>query len=189
MMWNFLVSGLLVGATVVLFDGDPAWPRPGALWDVVAETRTSFAGMGAAYLVAGERVALEPTAQADLSALRVVGSTGSPLPAAAARWVYRAVGADLALASISGGTDVCTAFVGWSPLHPVWAGEISCRWLGAKVEVFDDDGHPVVGSEGELVVTAPMPSMPVGFWGDPDGARLRSSISPATRGCGRTGTG
>ncbi len=175
MMWNYFVSGLLVGATVVLFDGDPGWPRPGALWDLISETGTTFAGMGAGYLVAGDKAGLEPGASTDLSALRAVGSTGSPLPAAAARWVYRAVGDDLTLASISGGTDVCTAFVGWSPLHPVWAGEISCRCLGARIEVFDDDGHPVVGEEGELVVTAPMPSMPVGFWNDDDGERYRES--------------
>jgi acetoacetyl-CoA synthetase len=175
MMWNFLVSGLAVGATVVLFDGDPAWPRPGALWDVMADTGTTFAGMGAGYLVAGDKAGLIPARMADLSALRGVGSTGSPLPASAARWVYRAVGGDLALASISGGTDVCTAVVGWSPLHPVWAGEISCRCLGAAVEVFDDAGRAVVGEEGELVLTAPMPSMPVRFWGDADGRRYRES--------------
>ncbi|HLI23827.1 MAG TPA: acetoacetate--CoA ligase, partial [Acidimicrobiales bacterium] len=175
MMWNYLVSGLLVGATVVTFDGDPNWPEAGSLWEVISGTGTNFAGMGAGYLVAGDKGGWRPGQRHDLSALNGVGSTGSPLPASAARWFYREVGGDRALASVSGGTDVCTAFVGWSPLHPVWAGEISCRCLGAAVEAFDDGGRPVVGEEGELVLTAPLPSMPVGFWGDEDGQRYRAS--------------
>jgi acetoacetyl-CoA synthetase len=175
MMWNYLVSGLLVGSTVVTFDGDPNWPRPGSLWGVVSETATNFAGMGAGYLVAGDKGQWRPGQEHDLGALSGVGSTGSPLPASAARWFYREVGGDRALASVSGGTDVCTAFVGWSPLHPVWAGEISCRCLGAAVDAFDDNGRPVMGEEGELVLTAPLPSMPVGFWGDESGERYRAS--------------
>jgi acetoacetyl-CoA synthetase len=106
--------------------------------------------------------------------VKTLGSTGSPLPASVAEWVYGSVSDDVLLASFSGGTDVCTGFVGASPLHPVWAGEISCRCLGARVDVFDDEGHPVVGQEGELVLTGPMPSMPVGFWAD-DGSRYRSA--------------
>jgi acetoacetyl-CoA synthetase len=175
MMWNYLISALLVGSTAVLFDGDPNFPEPGALWGVMAETETTFGGMGAGYLVAGDKGGWRPGRDWDLAALSGVGSTGSPLPASAARWFYDAVGGDRALASVSGGTDVCTAFVGWSPLHPVWAGEISCRCLGAKVECFDDDGRPLVGEEGELVITAPLPSMPVGFWGDESGERYRAS--------------
>jgi acetoacetyl-CoA synthetase len=174
MMWNFCVSGLLAGSAVVLFDGDPNWPVPGYLWELFQSTGTTCAGLGAGYLMASLKAALCPSAHYDLSSLKTLGSTGSPLPAAAAEWVYRAVSDDILLASFSGGTDVCTGFVGSSPLHPVWAGEISCRCLGARVEVFDDEGHPVVGREGELVLTAPLPSMPVRFWGD-DGSRYRSA--------------
>jgi acetoacetyl-CoA synthetase len=175
MMWNFCISGLLVGATVVCFDGDPAWPRPDALWGLMAETGTTCGGVGSGYLVAGMKAGLRPARDHPLRTLRTLGATGSPLPAAAARWVYEEVSGDVLLASFSGGTDVCTGFVGASPLHPVWAGEISCRCLGAAVEVFDDSGQPVTGQEGELVLTAPLPSMPVGFWGDKDGSRYRAA--------------
>jgi acetoacetyl-CoA synthetase len=175
MMWNFCVSGLLVGAAVVLFDGDPAWPSTGALWELMSSTEVTCAGVGSGYLVACAKAGLRPAAALDLKALRTLGATGSPLPGSAARWVYEEVGSDVMLASFSGGTDVCTGFVGPSPLHPVWAGEISCRCLGAAVEVFDDGGRPVVGEEGELVLTAPLPSMPVGFWGDRDGSRYRAA--------------
>lgn len=175
MMWDFCVSGLLVGAAVVLFDGDPAWPGPGALWELVSTTGTTCAGVSAGYLVACMKAGLCPGRTYDLSALRSLGSTGSPLPAQAARWAYQAVKCDMMLASFSGGTDVCTGIVGPSPMHPVWAGEISCRCLGARVEVFDEGGQPVVGQDGELVLTAPMPSMPVGFWGDEDGGRYRAA--------------
>jgi acetoacetyl-CoA synthetase len=175
MMWNFCVSGLLVGAAVVTFDGDPTWPIPDALWATMAETATTCGGVGAGYLVAGMKAGLRPRTRHDLTGMRTLGSTGSPLPAAAAAWVYDAVSSDVLLASISGGTDVCTAFVGGSPLHPVWAGEISCRCLGAAVEVVDDAGRSVVGEEGELVITAPLPSMPVGFWGDDDQSRYHAA--------------
>jgi acetoacetyl-CoA synthetase len=175
MMWNFCVSGLLVGAAVVTFDGDPSWPGPDALWALMAETRTTCGGVGAGYLVASMKARVRPGAVHDLGPLKTLGSTGSPLPAAAAEWVYQEVAGDLLLASFSGGTDVCTGFVGGSPIHPVWAGEISCRCLGAAVEVFDDDGRPVRNEEGELVLTAPLPSMPVGFWADPDGTRYRAA--------------
>jgi len=174
MMWNFCVSGLVAGSAIVLFDGDPGWPGTDALWELIASARVTCAGVGAGYLVAGMKAGLHPSALHDLSALKTIGATGSPLSAPAARWVYRDVSDDVLLASFSGGTDVCTGFVGASPLHPVWAGEISCRCLGAKVEVFDDTGHPVVGQEGELVLSAPLPSMPLGFWGD-DGTRYRSA--------------
>ncbi len=175
MMWNFCVSGLVTGSTVVLFDGDPAWPDPDGLFGLMASTGVTCGGVGAGYLVASMRAGLRPGDRHDLRALATLGSTGSPLPAAAARWVYEAVAGDLLLASFSGGTDVCTGFVGGSPLHPVWAGEISCRCLGAPVAVVDDAGRPVVGSEGELVLTGPMPSMPVGLWGDLDGTRYRAA--------------
>lgn len=174
MMWNFGVSGLVVGSSVVLFDGNPSWPDGDSLWELMASTATTCGGTGAGYLVASMKAGHRPGKDHDLARLATVGSTGSPLPAAAARWFYECVGDDMMLASFSGGTDVCTGFVGTSPLHPVWAGEISCRCLGAKVEVFDDRGRPVLNQEGELVVTAPLPSMPVGLWGD-DGTRYRST--------------
>jgi acetoacetyl-CoA synthetase len=175
MMWNYLVSGLLVGATPVLFDGDPGHPDLGALWRMAAAEGVTFFGTSAPFLLACRKAGVRPAAEGDLGALRAVGSTGAPLPAEGFEWVYDAVAPDILLTSISGGTDVCTAFVGGCPLVPVRAGEISCRYLGAKVEAYDDDGRPVVGRQGELVITAPMPSMPVGFWGDPDGARYRDA--------------
>jgi acetoacetyl-CoA synthetase len=174
MMWNFCISGLLVGAAVVLFDGDPVWPAGDGLWGVMAETATTCGGVGAGYLVSCSKAGVRPGLEHDLGALKTLGATGSPLPAAAAEWVYREVGKDLLLSSFSGGTDVCTGFVGGSPLHPVWPGEISCRCLGAAVDVFDEAGTPVIDEEGELVLTRPLPSMPVGFWGD-DGSRYRAT--------------
>lgn len=175
MMWNFCVSGLLVGATVVLYDGNPTWPTPERLWDFIADERVTCAGVGAAFLVTCLRNGLDPAGRVDLSHLATLGSTGSPLPAAGARWVYDHVGADLLLASFSGGTDVCSGFVGASPLHDVWPGEISCRCLGASVEAFDEHGHSVIDAEGEMVITAPMPSMPIGFLHDEGGERYRST--------------
>jgi acetoacetyl-CoA synthetase len=171
MMWNFLVSGLCVGSTIVLFDGDPGWPDLGALWHMAAETGTTVFGVSAPFLLSCRRAGLEPRRCGDLSALRSVGSTGAPLPEEGFDWVHEQL-PDVWLTSVSGGTDVCTGFVGGSPLVLVVSGEISCRYLGARVEAFDETGRSVVGEEGELVVTAPMPSMPVGFWGDPDGSRL-----------------
>jgi acetoacetyl-CoA synthetase len=175
MMWNYLVSGLLVGATSVLFDGDPGRPDLGALWRMAAEEGVTFFGTSAPFLLACRKAGIVPSAEADLGALRAVGSTGAPLPAEGFEWVYEAVKPDLLLSSISGGTDVCTAFVGGCPLVPVRAGEISCRYLGARVEAYDEAGRPLVGEQGELVITAPMPSMPVGFWGDEDGSRYRAA--------------
>jgi acetoacetyl-CoA synthetase len=170
MMWNYLVSGLLVGATVVLFDGDPAAPSLSTLWDLAAETGTTVFGASAPFLMACRKEGLEP----GRGALRWVGSTGAPLPADGFRWVHEAVG--VPVSSISGGTDVCTAFLGTSPLVPVRAGEISCRMLGCAVEAFRPDGTTCAPGElGELVITAPMPSMPVGFWGDDDGSRYRAA--------------
>lgn len=175
MMWNYLVSGLAAGAAIVLFDGDPGWPDLATLWRTAHETRTTWFGASAPYFLACEKEGIHPGAAVDLSALRGVGSTGAPLPAAGFRWIADHVGSHLPIASISGGTDVCTAFVGGAPTVPVWEGEISCRLLGAKVEAFDDNGRSVVGVQGVLVVTEPMPSMPVGFWGDDDGSRLRAA--------------
>jgi acetoacetyl-CoA synthetase len=174
MMWNYLVSGLLVGSTLVLFDGDPGHPDLGALWRMAGETGVSYFGTSAPFLMACRNAAVAPAGVADLPALRTVGSTGAPLPADGFRWVYEQLGEAVQLSSISGGTDVCTAFVGGSSLVPVRAGEISCRYLGAKVEAHDNAGRSLVGQEGELVITEPMPSMPVAFWGD-DGSRLRAA--------------
>jgi acetoacetyl-CoA synthetase len=175
MMWNYLVSGLLVDATIVLYDGSPGHPDLMALWQMADELGITCFGTSAPFLMACRKAGLAPGRQADLSALRSIGSTGAPLPADGFRYVYDAIGSDLQLASVSGGTDVCTAFVGASPLVPVWEGEISCRHLGCKVEAFDLEGRSLVGEEGELVITAPMPSMPVGFWNDPDGSRYRAA--------------
>jgi len=168
------VSGLLVGATPVLFDGDPGHPDLGALWRMAGDVGVTFFGTSAPFLLACRKAGIVPTEVADLSALRSVGSTGAPLPAEGFDWVYEAVGRDLLLSSVSGGTDVCTAFVGGCPLVPVRSGEISCRYLGAKVEAYVG-GRPVLNERGELVITAPMPSMPVAFWGDDDGSRYRAA--------------
>jgi acetoacetyl-CoA synthetase len=175
MMWNYLVAGLLVGATVVTFDGDPNADGPLTLWRVASELGVTWLGVGAPYLVACRRAGLRPGDEFDLSHLRSVGSTGAPLPVDEFHWVYDAVKPDVMLSSISGGTDICSAFVGGNPLTPVWAGEISCRYLGAAVEAFDESGRSVIDEQGELVVTAPMPSMPIGFLGDTDGSRYRAA--------------
>ncbi|MDG4789692.1 acetoacetate--CoA ligase [Micromonospora sp. WMMD1102] len=196
MMWNFLVSGPAVGAAIVLFDGNPAVraepgrpaePDLGTLWRLAAETRTSYFGTSAPFLLACRKAGLRPAESFDLSAVRGVGSTGAPLPAEGFRWVYDSVGAHLRLDSISGGTDVCTGFVGGVPLLPVVAGEITCRCLGARVEARSADGEPVLDQLGELVITAPMPSMPVGFWDDPDGSRYREAYFDVYPGVWRHG--
>jgi acetoacetyl-CoA synthetase len=175
MMWNYLVSGLLVGSTVVLFDGDPGHPDLLTLWRLASEAEVTVFGVGAPFLMNSRKAGLSPGTELDLSRLRSIGSTGAPLPPEGFVWVYDHVGRDLLLSSASGGTDVCTAFVAAAPLLPVRAGEIPGRCLGAKVEAFDPDGRSVVGERGELVLTAPMPSMPVGFWDDADGSRYRAA--------------
>ncbi len=187
MMWNYLVSGLLVDATIVLYDGSPAWPDLAALWRLAAEERVTFLGTSAPYLMACRKDGLRPGDLVDLSALRGIGSTGAPLPAEGFRYVYEAISSSVHLQSVSGGTDVCTAFVGASPLTPVWEGEISCRHLGCAVEAFSPDGRPLIGEQGELVLTAPMPSMPVAFWNDPDGSRYRAAYFEEFPGAWRHG--
>jgi acetoacetyl-CoA synthetase len=187
MMWNLLVSGPAVGAAIVLFDGNPAYPDLGALWRLAEEAGMTYFGTSAPFLLACRKADLVPQEVADLSRLRGVGSTGAPLPAEGFRYVYEAVSALAQLHSISGGTDVCTAFVGSAPLVPVRAGEISCRYLGAAVDAFDPTGTPVVGELGELVITAPMPSMPVGFWNDPAGTRYREAYFDVYPGVWRHG--
>jgi len=187
MMWNYLVSGLLVGATVVCFDGDPGHPDLGALWRLAEDAGITWFGTSAPFLMSCRKQGITPGTSNDLRALRGVGSTGAPLPAEGFHWVYDAVKRDVLLSSVSGGTDVCTAFVGGCPLVPVRAGEISCRYLGARVEAFDETGRPVIGEQGELVITAPMPSMPVGFWGDADGSRYRAAYFDVYPGVWRHG--
>jgi acetoacetyl-CoA synthetase len=187
MMWNYLVSGLAVGATLVLYDGSPAHPDFGALFRVAEEEGITYFGTSAPFLLACMKAGIVPRERYDLRRLRGLGTTGAPLPADGFAWVYEAVSPTLLLGSVSGGTDVCTAFVLSCPLLPVHAGEIQCRGLGAKVEAFDENGRSVVGEVGELVLTEPMPSMPVSFWGDPDGSRLRESYFGVYEGVWRHG--
>jgi acetoacetyl-CoA synthetase len=186
MMWNLLVSALLVGSAVVCFDGDPGHPDLLTLWQLAEATGTTSFGVGAPFLLSCRKAALRPGSDVDLSRMRMIGSTGAPLPPEGFHYVYDAVSPDAQLCSISGGTDVASAFVGMTPLLPVRAGEISCPYLGARVEAFDAAGRSVVGQEGELVVTAPMPSMPVGFWGD-DGSRYRAAYFESYPGVWRHG--
>jgi acetoacetyl-CoA synthetase len=175
MMWNFLVGVLLTPASIVLFDGNPGSPDLGVLWDLAEDTGMTTFGTSASYIASCMKGGVEPRDGRDLSALRAVGSTGSPLSPEGFDWVYDHVGSDTWLFSTSGGTDLCTAFVGGVPTLPVYEGELQARALGAKVESFDEDGHAHVGAVGELVLTEPMPSMPISFWGDDDGSRLRES--------------
>ncbi|GAA2572619.1 acetoacetate--CoA ligase [Winogradskya consettensis] len=167
MMWNFLVSGPAVGAAIVLFDGNPGHPDLGTLWQLAADAGVTYFGTSAPFILACRKAGVQPPP----NVIRGVGSTGAPLPPEGFRWIYAALGPDPQLQSLSGGTDVCTGFVGGAPLLPVTEGVISCRALGAKVEAYDPEGKPLIGRLGELVVTAPMPSMPVGFWNDSDGRR------------------
>jgi len=176
MMWNFLVSGLLTRAAIVLYDGNPGHPDLGALWDLAERAGVTMFGTSASYIAACMKAGVEPGAGRDLSRLKAVGSTGSPLAPEGFDWIYEQLGADTWLFSTSGGTDLCTAFVGGCALLPVYRGELQARALGAAVEAWDEDGKPVVDQVGELVVTAPMPSMPVFFWGDDERqSRYRAS--------------
>ncbi len=175
MMWNFLVSGLLLGSTVVLYDGHPGYPDLDVLWRFAQDTGTTYFGASAPYIHTCMREGLAPSWQPDLSRLRGVGSTGAPLSSEGFRWVYDRIGPNVLLNSFSGGTDLCTGFVGACPMVPVYAGEISCRLLGASVEAYDQQGRSVVDQVGELVLTAPMPSMPLFLWNDPGAKRYRES--------------
>jgi acetoacetyl-CoA synthetase len=175
MMWNFLVGVLLTDASIVLYDGNPGHPDMGVLWDLAERTGMTCFGTSAAYIAACMKDGVEPAQGRDLSRLRSVGSTGSPLSPEGFEWVYDQLGGETWLFSTSGGTDLCTAFVGGVPLLPVYRGELQARALGAKVEAFDEEGNPVTDQVGELVITEPMPSMPVFFWGDDDGSRYRAS--------------
>ncbi|HVL84326.1 MAG TPA: acetoacetate--CoA ligase [Pseudonocardia sp.] len=175
MMWNLLIGGLLVGATVVLFDGNPGHPDLRTLWRLAERHRVTYFGVSAPYVQASLKAGVRPRDEFDLSALRAIGSTGAPLSVEGFRWIGDAVGGHVQIQSVSGGTDVCAAFVGAAPTVPVWLGEISCAALGARVVAYDEKGAEVVDEVGELVLTEPMPSMPVMFWNDPDGSRLRGA--------------
>jgi acetoacetyl-CoA synthetase len=175
MMWNLLISGLMVGSTVVMYDGSPGYPDLGTLWRLAEKHRISYFGVSAPYVHACLKADLRPVDELDMSAIRALGSTGAPLSADGFRWVADAVGKHVQICSMSGGTDVCTAFLESAPTVPVWLGELSCAALGASVAAYDSDGSEVVDEVGELVLTKPMPSMPVSFWNDPDGSRLRAA--------------
>ena len=176
MMWNFLTSAALVGATAVLFDGDPGSPDLSTLWKVAADEEVDVFGISAPFAMACRKAGLRPADDHDLSRLRHVGSTGAPLPAEGFEWIAEAVGDHVQIGSLSGGTDVCTGFVGSAPTLPVRTGEISTCMLGCDIQAFRPDGTRCdPGETGELVIAQPMPSMPVGFWGDDDGSRYRSA--------------
>ena len=187
MMWNYLVSGLLVGSTIVTYDGSPAQPNFMALWRLAEEERITYFGTSAPFLMSCRKIGLRPGRDADLSALRGIGSTGAPLPAEGFRYAVDEISSTAQLQSISGGSDVCTAFVGGAPILPVWEGEISCRCLGCAIEAFGPDGRPLTGKQGELVITQPLPSMPVGFWNDPDGSRYQDAYFDVYPGTWRHG--
>jgi acetoacetyl-CoA synthetase len=187
MMWNFLVGGLLTEAAIVLYDGSPGQPDMGVLWDLAASAGITCFGTSAAYVSACMKAGVEPAAGRDLSALRSVGSTGSPLAPEGFRWIYDHVGRETWLFSTSGGTDVCTAFVGGVPTLPVYEGELQARSLGAKIEAFDESGRSVVDEVGELVLTEPFPSMPLYLWGDEDGSLYRESYFDVFPGVWRHG--
>jgi len=175
MMWNMVVGGLLSGATALLYDGNPGYPDMNVLWELAEKTGMTCFGTSASYITACMKAEIEPGRDFDLSALKAIGSTGSPLPPEGFEWAYEHVKEDLWLFSTSGGTDLCTAFVGGVPLLPVRAGELQARGLGAAVEAFDENGNSVIDDVGELVITEPMPSMPIYFWNDPEGERYRES--------------
>jgi acetoacetyl-CoA synthetase len=174
-VWNLLASALLVGGSIVCFDGNPMWPDPAAVWRHVAATGTHHFGCGAALFGASMKAGVEPASAADLDRLEGISSTGSPLTADGFQWAYEHIKRDLWLASLSGGTDIAAGFVGGCPLLPVTAGEIQCRLLGVDAHAYDEQGRALIGEVGELVIAQPMPSMPVGFWNDPGDRRYRES--------------
>jgi acetoacetyl-CoA synthetase len=175
MMWNWLVSALATGATVVLYDGSPLHPDARVLWRMATREKITHFGTSPRYLASCEKEALKPDNEFDLSALRVVLSTGSPLTPESFNYVYRDIKADVQLSSISGGTDIVSCFALGCPIQPVYEGELQCRGLGMRVEIFDDEGNSIHQQQGELVCTAPFPSMPIGFWNDVDGSKYRAA--------------
>jgi len=175
MMWNYMQGTLLAGSTLVLYDGSPAYPDLNVLWKLTETAKINHFGTSAGFIMANKKEGIEPEKNFDLSPLRSVSSTGSTLPPEGFEWVYQFLKKDCWLASVSGGTDICSAFVGGNPMLPVYSGELQCRALGCLLEAFDDDGNSVVNSVGEMVITKPMPSMPVFFWNDRDHARYIES--------------
>jgi acetoacetyl-CoA synthetase len=187
MMWNFLIGCLFGEAAIVLYDGSPAHPDLGRLWQLAEQTGITCMGVSAGLLTSCEKAGIEPARDYDLGRLRAIGSTGSPLPPEGFRWVYEHVGEDVWLFSTSGGTDVCTAFVGGCPLLPVYEGELQCRALGADVEAWDEQGRALTDEVGELVLAKPLPSMPLFLWGDSSGERYRESYFDTYPGIWRHG--
>ncbi|MEN0134833.1 MAG: acetoacetate--CoA ligase [Rhodococcus sp. (in: high G+C Gram-positive bacteria)] len=187
MMWNFQTAGLLVGATIVCYDGSPSHPTPDALWALASRLGVTVAGTSPGYVLACDKAGVVPVRDHDLSALRAVGVTGSTLPAASSLWLSENVGRHVPVVSITGGTDVVSAFIGGARTVPVWPGELSAPCLGVAVEAYDESGRPVRDEVGELVVTAPMPSMPVSFWNDPDGKRYHEAYFEVFPGVWRHG--
>ncbi|MET3638990.1 acetoacetyl-CoA synthetase [Prescottella equi] len=187
MMWNFQVAGLLVGATVVCYDGSPAYPAQGRLWESAARLGVTVVGTSPGYVLGCQKAGIVPSAEYDLGALRAVGITGSTLPASSSWWLSENVGEHVPVMSISGGTDVVSAFVGGTRITAVWPGELSAPYLGVALDAFDESGRPVRDGVGELVITRPLPSMPVRFWNDPDGARYRASYFETFPGVWRHG--
>ncbi len=175
MMWNYVQGALLCGATIVLYDGSPAVPDTDALWQLAEECRITHLGTSAGYITACMKGGFQPKEKYDLGGLVSIGSTGSPLPPEGFDWVYEQVGKDVWLTSMSGGTDVCSAFVGGNPWWPVYLGEIQCRTLGCNLQAYNEQGQPVMDEVGEMVITQPMPSMPVFFWNDTGKERYRAS--------------
>jgi acetoacetyl-CoA synthetase len=186
-MWNSQITGLLVGATICIYDGNPGYPDLGTLWRVAGEESLTFFGAGSAYFANCMKAGIEPAQLADLSALKSVGATGSPLAIEGYEWIYRHVKRDLMLAAISGGTDIAASFVGACPIQPLYAGEMQARGLGIAVQAFDDDGKPQIDAVGELVVTEPMPSMPLYFWNDAGDRRYLESYFDTYPGLWRHG--
>ena len=187
MMWNLLLGGLLLGATVLLYDGDPAYPDIETLWRHAEQTQTTYFGVSAPFIQACMKAGIEPRTKYDLAAIKGIGSTGAPLSPEGFQWVYEKVKPDVLLGSYCGGTDVCTGFIGPCPLLPVHASEIQCQCLGARVEAYNADGQPVVGQVGELVIAEPMPSMPLYLWNDEGDRRLKESYFETFPGVWRHG--
>jgi len=187
MMWNWLTCSLAVGGSLVLFDGNPFHPHPGALWEMAQDEKISIFGTSAGYLAALQNAGVTPGKTYDLSPLKTVLSTGSPLSVEGFEYVYRDIKEDLQLASISGGSDINGCFAGGNPMGPVYAGELQCRCLGMKVEAWDENGKPVINQQGELVCSAPAPSMPIHFWDDPDGTKYNAAYFDVYPGIWRHG--
>ena len=187
MMWNWLTCSLSVGATLILFDGNPFYPDPGALWQLAQDEKMTVFGTSAGYIAALQNAGVKPGKEYDVSSLKALMSTGSPLSEEGFEFIYREVKEDLQLASISGGSDINGCFAGGNPMGPVYAGELQCRQLAMKVEAFDHNGKPVIGEQGELVCTAPAPCMPIYFWDDPNGERYHAAYFDVYPGIWRHG--